>query len=133
MRQARLMFRAARASINIVDGPVMWQKATTADRPGRYPRELTACTLTIDRDGLTLINDTARDARLAGSPYFRGPDAIRFYAGYPIRTWDGYRIGALCITDRDPREMRPAELGPLRDFAGRVEQELWAAALRRRA
>ena len=131
VRQTRLMFGAARASINIIDGPVMWQKATTSEEAHRYPREMTACTHAIEHDGLTLINDTQQDPRLAGNPYFQGPDAIRFYAGYPIRTWDGYRIGVLCITDHEPREMRSADLGPLRDFAGRVEQEIWASALRK--
>ncbi len=130
VRQARLMFGAARASINIVDGPVLWQKATTAPIAQRYPREMTVCNHVIEQDGLVLINDTQQEPRLAANPYFSGPDAIRFYAGFPLRSWDGYRVGVLCIMDHEPRQMRPSELRPLRDFAGRVEQELWAAALR---
>lgn len=129
VRQAKLMFGVSHASINIIDDAVMWQKASTG-APAVLPRDQTACTHTIQQDGLVLINDTSQDPRLADSPLFTGPDALRFYAGFPIRTWDGYRIGTLCIADREPREMRPAELRPLRDFAGRVEQELWSAALR---
>ena len=132
VRQARLMFRAARASINIVDGPVVWQKTTTGPRPQRYTREWTACALTIEHDDLTLVNDTWKDPRLAESPYCQGPGGVRFYAGYPIRTWDGYRIGTLCIMDSKPRDMTPEDLRPLRDFSVRVEEELWAGALRRR-
>ncbi len=130
VRQLRLMFGTSGAHINIIDGPVQWQKATTAAHPQTSPREITACTHAIQSDQLTLINDTENGARLAGSPLFRGPDAIRFYAGYPIRSCDGHRIGMLCITDTKPRAMQPGELTSLRDFANRVEQELWSSALR---
>ena len=126
------MFGVEEAAINIVDGPVVWQKATTAPASRRFPREGMICSRVVHRDGLTLINDTQRDPQLAGIPHFEGPDAIRFYAGHPIRTWDGYGVGSLCIVGREPRAMRPAELRPLRDFANRIEQELWAAALRPR-
>lgn len=130
VRQLRLMFGTSDAHINIIDGPVQWQKATTAAQPLTSPREISACTHAIQSDQLTVINDTERDARLDGSSLFRGPNAIRFYAGYPIRSWDGHRIGMLCITDTQPRSMQPDELTSLRDFANRVEQELWSSALR---
>lgn len=130
VRQLRLMFGTSAAQINIIDGPVQWQKATTDVHPVTHPRDFTACSHAIQSDELTLINDTQNDGRLIGSPLFQGPDAIRFYAGYPIRSWDGHRIGMLCITDTRPRSMRPGDLTALRDFANRVEQELWSSALR---
>ncbi|THG30966.1 GAF domain-containing protein [Naasia lichenicola] len=133
VRQARSAFRADRASINIIEGGRQWQKAAVPADRSEIPRAEAICDIAVRSDELTLINDTHQDDRLAGNPQIAGPDGIRFYAGFPIHTWDGYRVGMLCITDRVPRMMRPSELASLRDLAGMVEKHLWEAALRRRA
>ncbi|MCU1473554.1 GAF domain-containing protein [Amnibacterium sp.] len=130
--QAKVTFRADAAHLNIIDGDLQWAQASTDAEAAEVSREFAFCNQTIQADGLTLVNDAQRDPRFRGNPLTEGPDPIRFYAGYPIHTWDGYRIGALCIIGSTPRSMLESELLPLQDFAGRVEQELWATALRER-
>ncbi|MBW4042494.1 MAG: hypothetical protein HIU86_10270 [Acidobacteria bacterium] len=119
-------FGAAGAAINIIDRELQWSKASVPFNPD-IPREIAYCAHAIHHDGSTLINDARSDERLVGNPLV---DRIRFYAAHPIRSWDGYRIGTLCVYGLEPRTMRPSELAPLRDLAGLVEQELWAGALR---
>ncbi|HEY8318900.1 MAG TPA: hypothetical protein VIG76_08720 [Amnibacterium sp.] len=128
VRQAKVVFRAAGAAVNVIDHDLQWQASTTQDTTLVAPRGDSYCDVTIRSDGLTLINDAERDARVRERAFVK---RARFYAGYPIHTWDGYRIGALCIWDPEPREMAESELSRLRDFAGRIEEELWAAALKR--
>ena len=128
VRQAKVVFRAAGAAVNVIDHDLQWQASTTQDTTMVAPRCDSYCDVTIRSDGLTLINDAQRDARVRERAFAK---RARFYAGYPIHTWDGYRIGALCIWDSEPREMAESELSRLRDFAGRIEEELWAAALKR--
>lgn len=50
-----------------------------------------------------ICKDTKRDKRFASDLMVTGPAAIRHYVAMPIRTREGYIIGALCITDKQPR------------------------------
>jgi hypothetical protein len=131
VRRARAVFGADGAALNIIDGDEQWQLATTRAVAATVPRQEGFCDVTIAADGLTLINDVQRDARVANRRLAKGPTGPRFYAGVPIHTWDGYRIGALCVYDRVPRTMRESDLQELHELAGRIEQELWTEALRR--
>lgn len=126
----RTTYRVSGAAFTILDGPLQWSKASTRAQPVVIPREAGICDLAIASDELTLINDTWLDARTTSSPLARGPEGIRFYAGYPVHSPDGYRIGMLCIYSTTPRSLRPHDLEGLRDAVARVEQHLWNETLR---
>jgi hypothetical protein len=51
--------------------------------------------------------------------------AVRFYAGYPVHSIDGTRIGAICVFDHEPRRAAGLPIEALRDFALEVERELY--------
>ena len=93
-------------------------------------RPLAMCDLGVRTDGLLLINDTWADPRTSGNPITQGEGAIRFYAGYPVRTWDGHRIGMVCVWGDEPRALSTSHFEGLRDVAARVESMLWRKALR---
>lgn len=131
VRQLKRMYDVDCAAVYFLDGDAIWSRATTDPQPYVGPQEGSSCDLAIKSDGLLVVSDLRVDPRVRDHPAVQSPDGPRFYAGYPIRTWDGYRVGTVCITDRDPRSMDRFELLGLRDFAGRVEQYLWQAALRR--
>ncbi|PCH42325.1 histidine kinase, partial [Wolfiporia cocos MD-104 SS10] len=61
-------------------------------------------------------------------PLVLGEPRIRFYAGCPLRTQDGYNIGSLSIIDDTPRrEFSPRQRHTLKEFAqiAMRELELW--------
>lgn len=60
-----------------------------------------------------ICKDTQRDKRFASDPMVTGPAAIRHYVAMPIRTREGYIIGALCITDKQPRFFSAVRVGLL--------------------
>lgn len=49
---------------------------------------------------------------------------IRFYAGAPLVTSTGHRLGSLCIIDRKPRELEAESCNVLINFAEIVVREL---------
>lgn len=54
----------------------------------------------------------------ASQPLVVGPPHARFYAGAPLRTAEGYNIGALAIMDDIPRqEFSPRQRHTLKEFA----------------
>ena len=69
--------------------------------------------------------DTLLDERFASNPAVTGPPFIRFYAGYPLETHDGHRIGTLCVMDTEPREFSPQDEVMLRSFALMVQDLIW--------
>lgn len=49
---------------------------------------------------------------------------MRFYAGVPLTTRDGFNLGTINVIDQQPREVSPAEIATLQDLAGIVIDEL---------
>jgi hypothetical protein len=90
------------------------------------PRVDAFCDITIRRPEHFVIEDTLLDPRYADNPVVRNPPHVRFYAGYPIETPDGHRIGSLCIMDIRPRTFTSKDATLLRDLAHRAQDRLWA-------
>ena len=117
-RLAAAMFQAPIALIAIVGE----ERQSFAGRIGldieNTSRETSFCAHTIMGDSVFNIPDATQDARFSANPLVTGDPAIRFYAGAPLLSPDGYAFGALCIIDRSPRPaLGPAERALLMDLA----------------
>lgn len=76
-------------------------------------------------DEALVILDAQKDWRFAGNPLVKGPPHIRFYAGSPLRTSDGYNLGSLCIIDDRPwQEFSPRQRHTLKEFSRVVMREM---------
>jgi GAF domain-containing protein len=73
----------------------------------------------------SVIEDASLDTRYADYSVVAGEPGVRFYAGYPIESPDGQRVGALCIMDTEPRHVTPGNAVLLRSLAQRVQAHLW--------
>jgi len=114
------MYGTAGAYISLLDSDRQWLKSAVGFCPPNTQRDQTFCTYTIQQASVLVVEDTLLDARFATNPMVTGPQAVRFYAGAPLITPEGFAIGALCVIDDQPRTFNAAERSQLASLAGMV-------------
>ncbi|MFB9951736.1 putative bifunctional diguanylate cyclase/phosphodiesterase [Rhizobium puerariae] len=103
-RFASELFSTRMAFVTLIEENRQWFKACSGFEMEETPRSESLCDHTIRADGVLVVPDARLDVRFSRLPIVTGEPFIRFYAGAPLTTPDGYRIGALCIADTKVRE-----------------------------
>ena len=120
----RTVLAVPMATVTLVDRDRQWFKAKRGIDALETPRSMSFCTHTIAQREPMIIEDARSDPRFANSPLVVGPPFVRSYAGIPLRTPEGYNVGALCAMDSRPRGFSPADIAILSNFANIVCDEL---------
>ncbi|MCW2983276.1 MAG: sensor diguanylate cyclase [Conexibacter sp.] len=109
------------AAVSLIDADRQWTKAGVGLVHGdEDPRDVSFCAHVIGSDADPwVVTDAAHDPRFADNPLVLG-GRVGFYAGAPVRTADGHKIGTLCVIDPEPREMDDAARDTLRTLAAAV-------------
>ncbi|SMF48127.1 PAS domain S-box-containing protein [Tistlia consotensis] len=108
------------ALISLIDEDRQWFKARIGVEVSETPRAWAFCDHTIRGSRPLVVEDASEDARFARSPLVAGKPAIRFYAGAPLITPSGYRIGSLCVLDQRPRHLAAVQCDILSRLAETV-------------
>jgi diguanylate cyclase (GGDEF)-like protein len=115
--------------VSLVDENRQWFKSCVGLDVSETPRDISFCGHAILGNDIFTIPDAASDARFADNPLVIDEPHIRFYAGCPLRSPNGSKLGTLCIIDRKPRTLSEEDLETLKDLAAMVERELEAVQL----
>ncbi|KZZ49271.1 hypothetical protein A3758_31650, partial [Oleiphilus sp. HI0118] len=114
---AKQLFNVPIVAVSLVDENRQWFKSIQGLEVHETGRDESFCGHAILRDDLLYIPDTLRDPVFADNPLVTGEPHIRFYAGCPIVSANGYKLGTICIIDRVPRMFAPGQLNGLRQLA----------------
>lgn len=123
-RLARQMFAVPIALVSLVDEQRQWFKSSQGLDACETGRDISFCGHAILGQEIFEVCDASQDPRFADNPLVSGGPHIRFYAGAPLITGDGYGLGTLCIIDSQPRQLNADERRALRDLADIVVSEM---------
>ena len=87
------------ALINLIDANRQWFKAKVGLDASELPRDSGFCPLTIGQSDIVIIPDTLADQKSRENLVVSQNPFVRFYAGAPLITAEGYAIGTLCVVD----------------------------------
>ncbi|HTM33966.1 MAG TPA: ATP-binding protein [Vicinamibacterales bacterium] len=118
------------ALITLIDEDRQWFKSERGIGIRETERSVAFCTHAIKQPGRIMeVPDTREDARFRENPFVTGQPHIRFYAGAPLVTPDGYALGTLCVVDTEPRRLTPEQMEALSALRHQAQAQL---ELRRR-
>ena len=110
--------------ITFVDSDRQWFKASMGVSDKETTRDTSFCSHTILSDEIMVIEDATRDPRFADNPFVTGDMKIRFYAGAPIISPTGQRLGSVCVLDQKPASLSDEKLRALRILSHQVTKLL---------
>ena len=123
-RLAAQICAAPIALITLIDGTRQWFKARMGIEVTEVARDVSFCSHTILLPDGLIVGDTAVDGRFADNPQVTASPSVRFYAGVPLMTRDGFAVGTFCVMDCAPRQFGGTQMESLRVLSRQVMTQL---------
>ncbi len=87
-------------------------------------RGISLCALAVLNDDVIVFENAPKEPCLISNPLVAGSFGLKFYAGAPLTTKEGYHIGTVCIVDKKPRSFSPSQMQQLKRFSKMVMNEI---------
>jgi len=110
--------------VTLIDEDRQWFKSTFGLFFRETARDISFCGHTILQSGLFIVPATANDERFADNPLVVSDPKLRFYAGAPLVTAKGFRLGTLNVADRRPRQLTPKQQENLQVLSRQVMAQI---------
>ena len=124
VKLAARVFNLPMTMISFIGADQQWLKA----KHGVLYPEMPLCEsfgpVAIARDGVMLIPDATLDPHLQSYPAVRSAPYIRAYAGAPLITPEGFKIGVFCVFGQEPRAFGKEDGELLESLAAMAMDEL---------
>ncbi|HEX9933250.1 MAG TPA: histidine kinase dimerization/phosphoacceptor domain -containing protein [Allosphingosinicella sp.] len=117
-------FGAPISIISIVDHDRIWFKSHHGVDVQQIGRDPGLCASAILSSDVHVLVDASTDVRSLANPLVAGDFGLRFYAGVPLQTSDGFNLGTLCVIDKAARPVDQAQIDDLKDLASLVVDQL---------
>jgi len=122
---ASQVFNCPSSFITFVDEKRAFLKSNLSSLPiNEVEREGTLASIAILNDEVTLFNNTLDHPELVDSTFVKGEDGVRFYAGAPIKSPEGYNVGVISVADSVPREATAQQIDMLKTLAKIIVDKL---------
>ncbi len=121
-RMASRIFDLPIAAVSLTDSDRQWFKSRVGVDHWSIPREKAPCAEVAESREVLVIEDFEADPCYRDSVLAKS--GVRFYAGAPLVTRDGYGLGAMCVLGTSPRVATPSEIEALRDLAAMVMAQI---------
>ncbi|MGG6296902.1 PAS domain S-box protein [Leptolyngbya sp. AN02str] len=112
------------ALVSLVDADRQWFKASVGVDVCETSRDSSFCAHAILQHDVFIVPDAWEDARFVNNPLVTGEPYLRFYAGVPLFTQEGFGLGTLCVIDTQPRSLSPEQISALKALARQVMNQL---------
>jgi hypothetical protein len=110
--------------ISLLDKDRQWFKARYGIEEQSTPRDVAFCSHAILHDDVMIVEDSMKDERFLDNPLATGSMNIRFYAGAPIMSPTGHKLGTICLIDHKPKVLTAEEQRALHLLSNQVTKLL---------
>ena len=121
-RIAGRVFGLPIAAISLTDRERQWYKSRIGVEQTSLPRREAPCSKVVESAKLLVIPNLPDDPDYGDGLLARS--GVRFYAGTPLVTREGFCLGAMCVLGTEPRQVTAEELTTLTDLAAMVMAQI---------
>lgn len=110
--------------ITLLDKDLQWFKSKKGIDGTSTSRDAAFCSHAILQDEVMVVENALQDERFFDNPFVVNDPNIRFYAGAPIVSPGGQKLGTICTLDHKPRTLAPEQKRALMLLSNQVTRLL---------
>ncbi len=110
--------------INLIDNYYQWTVTAFSTKLLQMPREESICDRTIRTHEPLEIRDLDKDEHFKDRGFSKGDSGFNYYLGIPLTLESGDNIGALCVLDKNSKEISERNKAMLRLVASEIVSKL---------
>jgi len=108
--------------ITLIDANRQWFKSKKGLSIESTDRDVSFCGHAINNDEIFIVENAEADERFHDNPLVTGEPNIRFYAGMPLKSENGFNLGTLCVIDSKPKKLSNDQINALKILGGQASK-----------